>query len=138
MMNKIKSPIKIILIVLILLCAFFSAITLTIYLLFNASWQWTDYKPYSEFVTKDGKNKILIEVSYPPMPPNETLHIKIKCKENISQKEIEYSTLSFSVPPDEDASWFEFNEIDSENAELTVHSFHRERILEFNWNDIFG
>lgn len=116
------------------LCAlcFFGSI-----LAFYISFRWTDYEKHCSFSTSDGKYDVIIEISYPPFPPNDNLHIKIVCRDNISEQEIEYTKFTFAVPEERNIEWFEFEEISSEKAKLISNSFYAQEIYVFSWQEIF-
>jgi len=81
---------------------------------------------------------VVLEKSYPLIPPDTVLRFKIMCREKASGNAVKFAEFRFSVPKDDTIDWFEFQEVNSEKAMLTVNSFHGKEIYEFIWADIFS
>ena len=131
-----KKPIKIIVVSVISLCALGVLIYGILSAVFYSNWSSYDY--YRSFETANGMYDVVLDKSYPLLPPDTVLRFKIKCRENASGKEVKYTEFRFSVPKDNTVEWFEFEEVNSEKAKLIVNSFHEQEVYEFNWNDIFS
>lgn len=130
--NKTKVIIRVIAIML-LLCI----LGISIYLgLLSYAFGWSDWTPIKELSTADGNYSVVLYKSDSMAAMGYHLKIKAICRDNISKKECEYKVFDFSVPDDNNVTWFALKEIDDGAIMIINHSYGQET-MKLIWEDIF-
>lgn len=127
-MNKTKClfPIPFILIV--------TSLAFTVLILIHNEEKWDHW---SEFATKNGHYTVILNRSEDALAMGKMYRFQIVCRHNLSGREKMYTEIQFSVPKDDKVKWFQFQELDSNKAELIINSSHGKDFIEFVWTEVF-
>lgn len=122
--------------VLLALSSVMILILIIYFLLLSYSFSWSDWEDYKKFTTGNGSYSIILRRSNPPTPGS-NFRIKIICRDEINNKEKDFEKFTFSFSIKDDNTWFEFIDINSNQAELIAYDFNGEKKFTFIWSDIF-
>ena len=106
--------------------------------LLSYAFRWSDWEALTEISTDDGLRTVILFASYPPLPPNYNIRIKVVCRDNVLKKECEYKVCGFSVPDDNDVIWFELKEVDENKAKFILNHSYGQETITLVWQDIFS